>query len=153
AEGHDRVADGDLAGVAERDGGQARGVLQLEDGDVLGGVRADDRRLVAAPVVDRGDGDLGGAVHDVVVGQDQPVRGEDHARPGAGGRPVVDPGVDVDDAGIDGGGDLGRRLVGGRLCGAGRGAAAERAAAERAAAERAAAERVEAAARDAEVRP
>src|ERR1043165_5468704 len=58
AEGHDRAADGHLGRVAERDGGQARGALQLEDGDVLGGVRADDRRLIAPPVADRGDGDL-----------------------------------------------------------------------------------------------
>ena len=69
ADGHDRVADGDLVGVADRDRGEvARGVLDRDDGQVGRGVGAADLGVVGA-AVGEGHGELLGAGDDVVVGE------------------------------------------------------------------------------------
>ena len=89
--------------VSERHGREARGVLELEHGDVVARVVAHDVRGVGAAVADVGRGDLRRLGDDVVVGQDLAVGADHHA--GAGRLAAVVAGGDlrddVDDARID----------------------------------------------------
>jgi len=73
--------------------------VHLEHGDVAGQVVADHGGLVALPGHDRGDGDAGGAVNDVVISEDQPIRGVDDEPGALGGLiEVLQVGAHVDDA-------------------------------------------------------
>src|SRR5580704_8639910 len=94
------LADRGGVGVAELHGLQARGALQLQHGDVLGLVVADDLGRVALAVADIGHLDRGCAFDHVVVGQDLAVRGQH--QPGAQrlGLLVAERGGHVDEGGI-----------------------------------------------------
>src|SRR4051812_6290435 len=121
ADRHDLVADLDAVGVAEGGHSQAGGVLQLDEGEVLLAVGADDLRGVGLAVAGA-HLDGGGSGDDVVVGDDLAVAGDDHA--GAGGLTGVRGGVDLDDARADRLGDPGDRALGGGRHHIGAGAAA-----------------------------
>ena len=117
AEGHDLVPDLRGGRVAEGHGLQPGGADKLEDGDVTGLVVPDDLRRVGVAVPDVGDPDRGGALDDVVVGEDL-ARRRQH-QPGAGrlGLLQAEVGDDVHQAGVGLGGDL----RGGQYRGPGRG--------------------------------
>ena len=78
ADRHHPVADPDLAGIAERGMGKRLFCLHLEEGEVRLRVRAYEARGELALVVE-GDGDLPGAGHDMMVGDDMAVRRDDEA--------------------------------------------------------------------------
>src|SRR5581483_4933415 len=81
ADRDDAVADLDLVGVAERDRVEpARQRVDLDHREVRRGVLADERRLVGRAVGER-DRDVRGAVDDVLVRDDVPLRVVDEARP------------------------------------------------------------------------
>jgi len=91
-------------GIAEADGEELLGWgVDLDHGDVVRGVRADDLRPVGRAVEER-DADGVGVLDDVEVGQDMPLLVEDEARARAGGGLVAEEalalrlGGDVDDA-------------------------------------------------------
>src|SRR5205807_9894267 len=101
ADGDNGITGGHGRGVADGDGLEPRGALDLDDGDVVGGIGPHHGGVVGAAGVDQGDADVGGALDDVVVGEDLARGGQHH--PGARPRPVLvtELGVDVDDAGGD----------------------------------------------------
>ena len=73
ADGHDRAADVEVRRVAGGHGLEPRGVLQLEQGDVVGDRVAEHRgRVRPAGAADLGV-DGGGVLDDVVVGEHQPA--------------------------------------------------------------------------------
>lgn len=81
---------------------QTADAFQLQHGHVGSCIRPEDGRDVGTAIVDR-HLDAARAVNDVVVGDDLPVRGGDHARP------LTEVGVNVDHGRVDGGSDLGGR--------------------------------------------
>ena len=87
-----RQRRGDLGGL------EAGGADQLDHGDVAGAVVADHVGLVGLAVADVGHADAGGAVDDVVVGEDLAVGGQHDAGAGRLLVLVADVGVDVDEA-------------------------------------------------------
>src|SRR6202167_3404984 len=94
------LADRGGVGVAELHGLKAGGALQLQHGDVLGLVVADDLGLVGLAVADIGHLDRGCALDHVVVRQDLAVRGQH--QPGAQrlGLLVAERGGHIDEGGI-----------------------------------------------------
>ena len=103
ADGDDLLAHGQLVGVADRYCLQAAG-LDLQQRHIVHGVRADDLRLVFLSVIEL-DGHGGRVLHDVVVGHDVAVLGEDKAAAGYAGRRRLSP-----DVGCDLGGDTDARV-------------------------------------------
>ncbi len=77
ADGHNPLADGQLVGIGELDGGKAAGIAQLHHGNVAAGIGADDIRVVLLTV----DGDLQrvGIFDNVVVRDDVAVLGKHDA--------------------------------------------------------------------------
>ena len=74
----DAVTDLDATGVGGRRH-QARRVVQPQHGDVLGGVVPEYLRLVRRPGRHHGDRDVGGALDDMMVGDDEPVAADHDA--------------------------------------------------------------------------
>ena len=115
ADGHDRLADDDLRGVADGHRDEvARRVVQQEDREVGRRVGADDLGVVGAAVVERdADRRVGaGAGGHVVVGEDVALVVDDDARALAAGLAARD--GDRDDArgdGLGGRGPVRRRRV------------------------------------------
>ena len=95
------LADGHVRRVAEGRGLQARGVVQLQDRDVLRPVVSDDAGGVGLVVADVGHADARRAVDHVVVGQDHAVGREHDARAGGLLLLVAERRVDVDQARVD----------------------------------------------------
>ncbi len=114
ADGDDVLADVELAGLADRRGGQAGHVLGLDHREVGHRVGADDlgRRRGAVVEVHGDPAAALGDLDDVVVGEDLAVLAEDDAGAGAGALRAGD--VDLHDRGQHGLGDLLDRAVGGR---------------------------------------
>ena len=73
------LADLQVVRVAERDGGQGLPITDLDHGEVVDGIVAPERRGDRLAITER-DLDFGCARHDVIVGDDVPVPGQDHAR-------------------------------------------------------------------------
>src|SRR5688500_12031643 len=112
ADGDGHLADAQAVRIAEGGGGELLGVVALdaEDGEVGGGIGADDFDLEAA-AVGRDGFELAGVLDDVVVGEDVAVRGQEEAGAGAAdfegtaaGAHLAEDG-DVDDGGADAGDD------------------------------------------------
>ncbi len=111
AETDGRLANRDLSGVSERCRRQPARAAQLEHGDVVLAVVADEIGRVVAPA--NGAGDDVGTCDDVVVRQHDAAGIDDDSRSGSDRLLVVDPRRDLDDSRLDRGG--GRRCI----CGSG----------------------------------
>ena len=87
ADGDDSIANVQCIGVAQNDRGQIRRV-DLQNGDVVALVVADERRVIARAVIGR-DRDGVGAFNHVIVGEDVAVLRQDEAGAGRGGCGLV----------------------------------------------------------------
>ncbi len=100
ADGHDPLAHRDVVGIADLDGGElgALGVLETNDRQVAGLVRADELRLVAVAVVGVHH-ERGRTLDDVMVREDIAVCVQNHATADTTGVLILALGGDGHDGG------------------------------------------------------